>query len=141
MWREELGRKTTLELYRTWKTEMGQEDSYDGRPDSVIWFKARTNCLTLGDRNRHIGGETDCFMCGQETENLRHFLLDCGELETTRRTMTGLQRPRREDWREVMGEFLFGEEKMRNRGELYRLWRKREGRRREVGQEDSQTPG
>ena len=58
LWREELGRKSTLELYRTWKTEMGQEDSYDGQPDSVIWLSARTNCLTQGDRNTDLGGET-----------------------------------------------------------------------------------
>ena len=70
LWREELGRKTTLELYRTWKTEMRQEDSYDGRPDSTIWFRARTNCLTLEDRNRHRGEGTDCFMCGEGMEDL-----------------------------------------------------------------------
>ena len=141
LWREELGRKSTLELYRTWKTEMGQEDSYDGRPDSIVWFRARTNCLTLGDRNRHQGQETDCFMCGQETEDIRHFILDCRELETVRETMTGLQRPRREDWMEVIGEFLYGEEKMRNRGELYRLWRERERRRGEGIENGSQNPG
>ena len=64
LWEEGLSRKTTLELYRKWKTEMGEEDSYDGRSDSVIWFRARTNCLTLGVENRQIGGDTNCFMCG-----------------------------------------------------------------------------
>ena len=130
LWKEELGRKTTLELYRTWKTEMRQEDSYDGRPDSTVWFRARTNCLKLGDRNRHIGGETDCFMCREETEDLRHFILDCRELEATRLTVTALQRPRVEDWRVVIGEFLFGSEKEENRKGLYELWRVRERRRR-----------
>ena len=129
LWREELGRKTTLELYRNWKTEMRQEDNYDGRPDSTIWFRARTNCLRLGDRNRHVGGETECFICGEETEDLKHFILDCRGLETTRQTLTGLQRPRVEDWRVVVGEFLFGSEVGRNKRELYSLWRERERRR------------
>ena len=134
LWKEEIGRKTTLELYRTFKTEMQQEDSYDGRPDSTIWFRARTNCLTLGDRNRHSGGLTECFMCREETEDLRHFILDCRGLEATRMTITGLQRPRLEDWRQVVGEFLFGEEKETNRRGLYRLWQTRERRRLEEPQ-------
>ena len=123
LWREELGRKSTLELYRTWKTEMRQEDCYDGRPESTVWFRARTNSLMLGDRNRHLGQGTECFMCGHETEDLRHFVLDCEHLENIRGTLTGLQRPRMEDWKEVLGEFLYGEGRTSNRGELYRLWR------------------
>ena len=91
IWKEELGRKVTLELYRTYKTEMEQEDSYDGRPDSTIWFRARTNCLRLGDRNRHLGGEVSCFMCREGTEDLEHFILDCMELEGIRTRLTRLQ--------------------------------------------------
>ena len=132
MWKEEIGNKSTLEIYRTFKTEMEQENSYDGRPDSTIWFRARTNCLTLGDRNRHIGGTTECFMCGEEVEDLRHFILDCKELEEVRADMTRLQRPRLEDWREVIGEFLYGKEKERSKRELYGLWKARERRRREI---------
>ena len=130
LWEEELGRKTTLELYRTWKTEMGQEDSYDGRPDSTIWFRARTNCLTLGDRNRHMGGDTSCFMCGGEMEDLKHFILDCDALNRTREKLTRLQRPRLEDWTRTLGEFLYGVEKKRSREDLMELWKERQRRRR-----------
>ena len=126
LWREEVGNRSTLELYRDWKTEMEQEDSYDGRLDSTIWFRARTNCLNLGDRNRHLGQETDCFMCREQTEDLRHFVLDCSRLEGLRIGMLGLQRPRLEDWREVLGKFLYGEERERNRRDLWLLWKERE---------------
>ena len=84
------------------KTEIRQEDSYDGRPDSPIWFRARTNCLALGD--------TDCFMCREGLEDFRHFILDCVTLEGVRGGLVGLQRPRLEDWRQVVGEMLYGEE-------------------------------
>ena len=126
LWREELGNKTTLQLYREWKTEMRQEDCYEGRLDSIIWFRARTNCLTLGDRNRHLGKDSDCFMCRKGMEDLRHFILDCNKLEGLRLGMIGLQRPRLEDWREVVGRFLFGDNIMMNRRDLWRLWRERE---------------
>ena len=129
IWKEELGRKVTLELYRTYKTEMEQEDSYDGRPDSTIWFRARTNCLRLGDRNRHLGGEVSCFMCREGTEDLEHFILDCRELEGIRTGLTRLQRPRIENPKEILGEFLYGKEKKRGRDELYKLWCERERRR------------
>ena len=41
---------------------------------------ARTNSLTLGDMNRNIDGETDCFMCGEDAEDLSYFLLDFRKL-------------------------------------------------------------
>ena len=60
-------------------------------------------------------------MCREETEDLRHFILDCRELEATRLTVTALQIPRMEDWKVVIGEFLFGREKEENRRGLYEL--------------------
>ena len=41
---------------------------------------ARTNSLTLGDMNRNIDWETDCFMCGEDAEDLSYFLLDFRKL-------------------------------------------------------------
>ena len=126
IWREDLRDRTTLDLYREWKTEMRQEDCYDGRLDSVIWFRARTNCLTLGDRKRHWGEETNCFMCREGREDLRHFILDCDRLEEIRIGIIGLQRPRLEDWREVLGRFLYGEDGESGRRGLWRMWKERE---------------
>ena len=108
---------------------MEQEDSYDGRPDSVVWFRARTNCLTLGDRNRRIGGDIGCFMCGGELDDLKHFILECDSLDRIRKKLTRLQRPRVEDWRETLEEFLYGEERQKSREDLAELWRKRQKRR------------
>ena len=78
---------------------MEQEDSHDGRPDTIVWFRARTDCLRLADRNRHVGGETDCSMCEEETEDLTHLILHCRELDRLRTGGTGLERLRLEDSR------------------------------------------
>lgn len=40
-------------------------------------------------------------------EDLKHFMIDCGPLEELRALALELQRPRREDKLNVMGEFLF----------------------------------
>ena len=115
---------------------MEQEDSYDGRADAIVWFRARTNCLRLMDRYRDVGGETDCFMSGEETEDLTHLILHCRELDRLRTGGTGLERPRLEDSRETVGQFLYGNEKKRSREVLYKLWCERE-RRRKIFEADS----
>lgn len=79
-WVEEIFGRSTLWLYREFKGEMREED-YEGGERDRIWFRARTNCLWLGDRRRE-GGEEKCMICGERgAEDLLHFLLDCVELE------------------------------------------------------------
>ena len=53
--------------------------------------------MTLGDRNRHIGGDTSFFICGGELEDLKYFILDCDSLDRIREKLTRLQIPRLED--------------------------------------------
>ena len=50
-WRLEMESKSTLETYRKYKLQMEELD-YDKGMESVIWFRARTNCLELNGRKR-----------------------------------------------------------------------------------------
>ena len=105
-WRERVQERSTLWLYRIYKTEMREED-YEGGERDRIWFRARTNCLWLGDR-RGEGERETCRICGErETEDLVHFVLECGELEEQRQMALELQRPRLEWSETVVGQFLF----------------------------------
>ena len=125
-WKVELEARSTLARYKRWKTDMRQEDCYDGRPTSQTWFMARTNCLRLRDRGRHQGQDVTCFMCGTEVEDLVHFVLDCAGLERWRIRAVDLQRPRLESEEEVLGRFLFGEEDVERKKEvLGEMWRQR----------------
>lgn len=102
-----------------------REEDYRGSEEARLWFRARTNCLWLGDRQRErVGG---CQVCGGAMrEDLKHFVLECGRLEEERATSVELQRPRVEDEDEVIGTFLFDETrreaKMRT---MKRMWYRR----------------
>ena len=64
-WREEL-EKNSLGIYRKFKKEMKEED-YSGSLESMVWLRARTNGLNLGEnswqRNREV-----CVGCSEERE-------------------------------------------------------------------------
>ena len=48
-------------------------------------FKARSNTLILGDRNRFRGGDGICELCRQEVEDIGHFILRCPGVRGARR--------------------------------------------------------
>ena len=56
-WREEMEKKNSLGIYRRFKKEMKEED-YSGSLESMVWLRARTNSLNLGEnswqRNRDV---------------------------------------------------------------------------------------
>ena len=123
-WRTELQQRSTLWLYRMYKGEMREED-YEGGERSRAWFRARTNCMWLGDRSEV---EERCLVCGADVvEDLRHFMLECGELEEERRRAVELQRPQGENSVEIMGRYLFGEKEGEERRKtvLLNMWRRR----------------
>ena len=100
---------------------MGEED-YFGGEKSRLWFRARANCLW------HGGAQRDgCGTCGgEEQEDLKHFLLDCGALEGERGKAVELQRPRVEKWEEAVGLFLFERRDMeRKERVLQAMWHTR----------------
>ena len=114
-WQTELWQKSTLWLYRMYKPDMREED-YQGGEASRWWFRARTNCMGLSDRN--VNGERGCKVCGHELEDLQHFLLNCPKLSKKRVEALELQRPGLENEAEIMGNFLFGEGQELGRREI-----------------------
>ena len=122
-WREEVEKRSTLNVYRMFKKDM-KEEEYDGGFESVVWFRARTNCLELNGVKREEE-ERICGVCGLEVEDLRHFVARCVELESERREAVELQRPRWSDEVQVVGRFLFPEVGPGNRRVLCKMWRKR----------------
>ena len=64
---------------------MGDEGIYSNEYGSVLLFQCRTNTLKLGWRQGFEGGAVDCLLCGGEEETLRHFVVECRELQEIRR--------------------------------------------------------
>ena len=107
------------------KQKMREEDYY-GSPESRVWLRARLNCMELKDRERFEGGDGSCVMCDGGKEDLKHFVMDCRKLDRERGVAIELQRPREENEEDVMGRFLYGEERIwRRRWALYGMWKKR----------------
>ena len=124
-WRQELEGKSSMARYRMRKQKMREED-YDGSPESRVWLRARLNCMELKDRERFEGGDGSCVMCDGGKEDLKHFVMDCRKLDRERGVAIELQRPREENEEDVMGRFLYGEERIwRRRWALYGMWKKR----------------
>ena len=55
--------KTSLQIYKQFKNNFGEEEIYDNRPSSNILNNARTNTLQLNDRNRHTNKEINGMVC------------------------------------------------------------------------------
>ena len=58
--------KTSVGMYKRFKRRKGEDVIYDNRRESEILFQARTNCLKLNNRFRHIAGrkrETNYDLC------------------------------------------------------------------------------
>ena len=123
MWKEEMTKKSTLQIYRLNKKEI-KEEEYDNDQKSEIWFRGKTNCMKLADRNWE--GSKECKLCGADRENLNHFLLHCVELSNRRVEDLSLQKPNIEDENEIISKFFFCEERtQQSQNTLHRLWRQR----------------
>ena len=65
-WKNEVNRRSTLKIYKSFKSEMQQENLYSNK--STLWFKARTNYLKLNDRKRLLKMEMKCELCCDEKQ-------------------------------------------------------------------------
>ena len=74
-WREELEKKNSLGLNRRFKKEMKKEDC-SVFLESVVWLRARTNSLNLGENSWQINREIRVG-CSEERETFEHFILHC----------------------------------------------------------------
>ena len=84
-WRNEMIEQTTMEIYRQYKNNLRLEIIYNNTYESVLLFRARSNSLNLGWRERFSGGSGLCKVCGGcQVENLVHFLLECSAYDYDR---------------------------------------------------------
>ena len=75
-----------MRFYRLGKLEIGYDNCYRNNSHSAFLAKARTNSLQLEE---HIGRgiqnyDATCKLCGEETEDLVHFIIKCKKLENIR---------------------------------------------------------
>ena len=86
LWLEGMNQKPVLRWYMLGKQSIEYENCYRNNGHSVFLAKARTNSLQLEE---HQGrGKTNystiCRLCGEEEEDLVHFLIKCRKLEEKR---------------------------------------------------------
>ena len=60
---------------------MQQEYIYSNDPLSTLWFKAEANCVKLNDRKTFLKMEMKCELCGDEKEDIIHFILEFSMLQ------------------------------------------------------------
>ena len=90
-WKENIKNKTSLNLYNNFKQEIKEEqNAYDNTEAARTMFRARSNTLKLKWRNKFTKEKKNdiiCPMCKIHEETLKHFLIECPELDITRRKM------------------------------------------------------
>ena len=129
-WREEINARTTLSLYREYKYEVKDDNIYDNRESSRLLYWARSNSLRLNDWNRHQKGNVSCQMCGEEKEDLLHFIIKCKGIEDKRNEEI-IEKKKGESDRETMGNLLFrskGEDLEELKKMLKKMWDARKAR-------------
>ena len=126
LWEMDLASKSTLKYYAAGKTEIGYQHCYRNNVNSTFLARARTNSLKLeeaiGRGNKHYNKV--CKLCGQEEEDLVHFIIKCRALETKRDY--GVLDCSIEDPEERMIKFLFRQEDFQRAGKMVKeLWFRR----------------
>ena len=82
-WEDGLLEKPTTEFYAAEKREIGYEHCYSNNYDSKLYARARINALQL-EKHKGRGNKnynTMCRLCGEEEEDLIHFIVKCKKLE------------------------------------------------------------
>ena len=125
-WEKEKSEKRSIGLYNRFKTKIREWDVFDNSESSVTLFKMRTNTLRLKDRERFVGGSTECILCNAPLEDLQHLIFDCPSLSLARDRVLLLQRPVQEDREAVLGELLFGCVEIAERKRLTEIYELRE---------------
>ena len=80
MWEDELKQKSSLSLYQRFKGEVIEDPIYDNTAASVCLYQARSNTLKLNGR-RFDTDDLKCELCGNELEDIEHFILECEKLK------------------------------------------------------------
>ena len=103
-----MNKKPTLRFYKLGKQKIGYDNCYRNNGHSAFLAKARTNSLQL-EEHRGRGNQnydTTCKLCGEEDEDIVHFLVKCKKLEGERdnRLMNGAQQDPEEKLRQLLFE-------------------------------------
>ena len=64
---------------------MGDGGIYSNEYCLVLLFQCRNNTLKIRWMQCFEGGMVDCLLCGGEEETVRHFVMECGELQEIKR--------------------------------------------------------
>ena len=85
-WKEGLRKKSSLRIYNLEKGNIGYDFCYRNNSSSKFYARARTNTLQLEEhKGRGLKNfNTTCKLCGEEKEDLVHFIVKCKSLETKR---------------------------------------------------------
>ena len=107
---------------------MKEERLYRNDGPSVYLFRARANVMGLNDFNRHHRDEvrrvTVCGICGEEDEDLGHFMLRCEGI--SERDERLVERMRGVDEVETLGKLLFTGGCVKEVGMMiYQMWGER----------------
>ena len=86
LWEKELRDRKILKYYKEGKGKLGYEFCYRNNVDSMFYARARLNALSLEEaRGRgKVFYDKTCKLCGQEEEDLLHFMIKCPYLEKRR---------------------------------------------------------
>ena len=86
LWEKELRDRKILKYYKEGKGKLGYEFCYRNNVNSMFYARARLNSLSLEEargRGKAYYNKI-CKLCGQEEEDLIHFMLKCPYLEKRR---------------------------------------------------------
>ena len=80
------GKKTSLRIYNLEKGDKGYDFCYRNNSSSKFFARARINAFHLEEQKgwRQKNYNTTCKLCGEEREDLVHFIIKCKSLETKR---------------------------------------------------------
>ena len=86
LWEKELNEKRILKYYREGKGKLEYEFCYRNNLNSMFYARARLNALGLEEARGRGKAYYNriCKLCGQEEEDLIHFMLKCPFLEKRR---------------------------------------------------------
>ena len=145
-WYEGMSKKQSLRFYIQEKSEIHYDLCYRNNIGSTFYTRARINALKLEEQKGRgrVNYNKSCKLCGEEDEDLVHFISKCKSLEQ-KRDYSLLDREIK-DPEERMRTLLFRDERRQSIGRLIKnLWDLRRQLLKEIekrggGNSNTQTP-
>lgn len=95
-WQTAMHQKSTLELYRNHRQDIGRMRVYDNSSSSTLLFEARAGALRTLLYCRHYDSTPEvqaakCRACGDHEESMEHLVLHCHKLRPPARVNATIQ--------------------------------------------------